>query len=76
MWKKIACARKWPIWKPRAPYPNEAANQQEWATLNRAWSTLQPFVQDAYRHMVVGSTLTGKDLYVISYYRGIDYGES
>ncbi|KKM85764.1 hypothetical protein LCGC14_1285790 [marine sediment metagenome] len=73
MWKSIACARKWPTYRPRVPYPNEAANQNQFAYINKLWASLPAAVQDTYRRMAVGTPWTGKDIYVKCYMSGIQY---
>lgn len=74
-WKGIACARRWPRWKPRTPTPIEATNQQHFAYINRLWSSLPANLKDAYNAMAAPSVYTGKDVLVIAYMKGIDYGQ-
>lgn len=75
LWKGIPCCRKWPVYRPRAPYPGEALNQGAFAYINRLWSQLPANIQALYRDMAVGTPLTGKDLLVMAYMKGLDYGE-
>lgn len=72
VWKDIACARKWPVWRPRAPYPAEAINQQAFAYINKLWSTLPPNIKTAWNDLASGTGLTGKDLSVRAYMAGRD----
>lgn len=75
LWKGVPCARKWPVYRPRSPYPGEAVNQGAFAYINRLWAQLPVQIQDLYRAMAVGTPLTGKDIFVMAYMKGIDYGE-
>jgi len=73
LWKGIPCARRWPRWKKRKPYPAEAANQQAFAYANKLWPTLPPYIRTQYITMAVGTPLRGQDIFVRAYMRGITY---
>lgn len=73
LWKGVPCARMWPIHGKRQPYPDEAAGQQAFSYINKAATTLDPFIIDQYKRMAVGTPLTWKDLLVRSYMKGLDY---
>ncbi len=67
VWKGIPCVRTWPR---KAIYPptQEELNTRiafTWASQN--WQFLSPEVQDAYRAMAAGTTLSGRDLFVKFY---------
>lgn len=69
-WKDIPCVRKWPVWRPRTPGPAEAANQQDFAYINKAWKTLPANIKAQWSSMAGGTGLTGKDLAVRAYMKG------
>lgn len=73
LWKDIPCARKWPIYKPRMPYPGEAANQEDFAYINKTARTISPTLRQVYQRATVGTTYTWKDLLVLCYMAGIPY---
>lgn len=74
VWKGIPCCRKWPTYSPYTPHPSELANQTDFAYINKLWGTVTRAVQNAYREMARPTVYTGKDLFVMAYMKGIDYG--
>jgi len=73
LWKGIPCCRKWPRWQRRQPYPEEKANQDAFAYINKAYINLPTYIKDQWTHMAEGTPLTAKDLFVRAYMSGIDY---
>ncbi len=71
LWKGIPVARKWPIWRPRDPTPDELANQTDFKLINQIASTLPAEIIEAYREMAVSTPFTWKDLLVRGYMRGL-----
>ncbi len=67
----IPVARKWPIWRPREPYAVERSNQDDFARINKAYSTLPVEILTAYKTLAQGTPFTGKDLMVRSFMRGL-----
>lgn len=73
LWKGIPCARKWPTWPKRQAYPEERANQDDFAYANKLFSQLPDYLQQQYRNMAASTSFTGKDLFIRAYMKGIDY---
>ncbi len=71
IWKGIPCARKWPVWRPRAPTPEEKANQDDFTRINQAAIGMPVEFIDAYRTLAQGTPFTWKDLMVRSFMRGL-----
>jgi len=67
VWKGIVCCRSWPV----SPGKRRAASvEAQWPVFTdavRLWPTLTAHVQDAYRTMASGSTLSGRDMMVKMY---------
>jgi len=73
LWKGIPCARKWPHWPPRKPYPTEKANQDAFAHAMELTKTLPTFIIRQYKRMAAGTPFRWQDLFVRSYMSGIRY---
>jgi len=73
LWRGLPCARKWPRWPKRAPYPTEKANQDAFAHAMALTKTLPEFIIDQYKRMVAGTPYRWQDLFVRSYMSGIRY---
>ena len=73
LWMGIACARKWPHYPHREPYPDELANQQAFAYINQQASQLPQYIIDEAKRMATGTDFTWKDLIVRAYMSGIPY---
>ena len=71
LWKGIACARKWPVWRPRAPHYEEWLNQSDFARINQAASSLPEEIITAYKQLAQGTPFTWKDLLVRTFMRGL-----
>lgn len=63
----IPVARRWPRKKRHPPTPGEKAQWPIFADAVSLWNTLTEEVQDAYRKMASGSTLSGRDMMVKMY---------
>ncbi len=67
----VPVARKW----PRSPsLPRSLAVQATWpifAAAVHAWPTLTEEIQDTYRTLAVGSGLSGRDMFIKGYIKGI-----
>lgn len=64
------CVRKWPrkVGHFRAP-----AVQAGWTAFSEAaslWNSLSPEVQDAYKRMAAGTTMSGRDIFTKSFING------
>lgn len=66
-WKGIPCARKWPHWPARAPYPAEKANQDSFAYATKMWRFLPEFLKAQYIDMAVSTPVTGRDIFMRAY---------
>ena len=67
----IPCARSWPR-RPRLPRaPGVEAGYAAFTYAARAWTSLSPQVQDAYRTMAHGGRMSGRDLFARSYIKGL-----
>lgn len=67
VWKGLPCARRWPR-PPRGP--RSLAVQAQWepfAYASRLWTLQSKEVQDAYRSMASGSTMSGRDMSIKLY---------
>lgn len=66
-WRGIPTCRAW----PRSPgHQRAAAVKAQWPIFTaaaREWPLLSKFVQDAYRKMASGSTLSGRDMAIKMY---------
>jgi len=71
LWMGIAVARKWPVWRPRAPHPVELAGQLDFSRINKAAINMPLEFIDAYKWMAQGTPFTWKDLMVRSFMRGL-----
>lgn len=67
----IPCARKWPVWRPREPHPDERVNQDDFTRINQAASSLPLEFITAYKAMAQGTPFTWKDFMVRSFMRGL-----
>lgn len=67
----IPCARKWPVWRTRKPYPDEKANQDDFATISKAATSMPLEFLEAYRELAQGTPFTWKDLMTRTYMRGL-----
>jgi len=67
VWNGINCVRSWPRPPegPRSPAVQATWPAFSWATKN--WQSLSQEVQDAYRAMAAGTSLTGRDLFIKLY---------
>lgn len=67
----VPVARKW----PRSPgHDRSPAVQATWPTFTaavHAWPTLSEEVQSSYREMAMGSGISGRDLFIKGYIKGI-----
>ena len=67
----IICARKW----PKSPgHERSPAVQAQWSNFvnsTRIWKTLSPEIQDAYRQLASGTTLSGYEWFMRGYITGI-----
>lgn len=66
----IPCARKWPLWTKRVPYPAERANQEAFAYAAKMWKGLPEYIKLLYRDMSQGARISGFDMYMKCYMRG------
>lgn len=71
LWMGIPVARMWPVWRKRAPYPSELANQQDFTRINQAAITMPLEFITAYTELAQGTPFTWKDLMVRSFMRGL-----
>ena len=69
----IPCARKWPTWRRRTPYPDELAGQLAFKYINQVAGSLDPWLIDLFIAMAAGTPFTWKDLVVRAYMKGLDY---
>lgn len=70
LWKGIPCARKWPHWPKRVPYPQEKANQDRFAYAVHIWPLLSEYLREMYRQMTVGTDWTPRDIFMRCYLSG------
>jgi len=67
----IPCARRW----PRSPGHKRApAVEAQWSAFSEAsqyWSQLTQDVQDAYNKMASGTGLSGRDMFMRAYIKGL-----
>jgi len=67
----IKCARRW----PRSPGHRRAdAVEAQWPAftyITQKWSTLPSYIQDAYRKMASATGLSGRDMFMRSYLKGL-----
>lgn len=70
LYKGQACARSWPQWKRREPWPDERSNQLIFSYAARMWRYLPQAVRDAYNQMAVSVPVTGRDIFIRSYIKG------
>jgi len=70
-WNGLPVARKW----PRSPgHDRSPAVQATWPIFTaavHAWPTLSPEIQQSYRDLAAGTTLSGRDLFIKGYIHGI-----
>jgi hypothetical protein len=72
-WRGIPVARRWPR-SPRSPRaPAVQAQYNRFIYAAREWPNLSPTVQEAYKKMSQGSGLSGRDIFMKGYIKGI-YG--
>jgi len=73
VYKDTAVARKWPRWHTRESYPAEAANQADFAYVNKLAGSLPEYLINQYKRMAAGTPFSWKDLLVRAYMKGLDY---
>jgi len=66
-WRGLPCARKWPHWPARVPYPAEKIAQDRFAYAMQMWAFLPRYLQDQYRNMAVSASVTARDIFVRAY---------
>ncbi|MBA7633164.1 hypothetical protein ES703_40726 [subsurface metagenome] len=71
LWKGIPVCRKWPVWRKRASYPSEKANQDDFTRINQAAISMPVEFIEAYMELAQGTPFTWKDLMVRSFMRGL-----
>jgi len=71
LWKGIPCARSWPVYHPRQPYPSERTNQEAFSTANHLWPTLDEASQQTYFDLATGTGLSPRDMFVRAYMKGL-----
>ena len=64
------CARMWPTWHKRLPYPNEQANQNVFTYAARSWLELPEYVKLLFQDMAAGIGLNRRDLFMRCYLNG------
>jgi len=67
----IPCCRMWPVWRSRAPHPEEKVNQDDFARINQVAISMPVEFIDAYKELAQGTPFTWKDLMVRSFMRGL-----
>ena len=67
----IPCARKWPHWAKRKPYPAERANQEAFAYAAKMWKDLPEYLKLLYIDMSAGGRFSGFDVYMKCYMCGL-----
>lgn len=72
-WRGIHCARMWPTWRKREPYPDEKANQDAFAYAIRASALASDYIKDRYKEQAQGTPWTWRDLFVRAYMKGLPY---
>ena len=70
LWKGLPCARAWPHWPKRVPYPTEKAAQDRFAYAAKAWALLPEYLKEMYRQMVAGTDFTARDMFTRLYLTG------
>ncbi|MBA7703889.1 hypothetical protein ES703_112686 [subsurface metagenome] len=72
-YKGQPCARKWPHWTEREPYPDEKANQDAFAYITKHATDMPDYVIDQYRAQAAGTPWTWRDLATRAYMKGLPY---
>lgn len=67
LWKGLPVSRCWPISPGKKRSASVEAQWPVFADAVSLWNTLSQEVQDAYRTMASGSTLSGRDMMVKMY---------
>ena len=70
LWKGKACARKWPHWPKRQPYPEEKENQDAFTVAIAAIKLLDENTIEAWKAMAMGTPYTWRDLAIRGYMSG------
>lgn len=71
LWKGIPCARKWPIWPDRKPYPLEKIAQDTFAYSVKSWPAQPEFLRSQFQRMAAGTPFSPRDLFMRSYLSGL-----
>lgn len=71
LWRGIPVARKWPVWRKRAPTAPEKANQDDFMLINQEAIKMPLEFIEAYKALAQGTPFTWKDLMVRSFMRGL-----
>lgn len=66
-WRGLLCARKWPHWPARVPYPAEKVAQERFGYCMRMWAFLPSYLQAQYRNMAVSTGVTARDIFARAY---------
>jgi hypothetical protein len=67
VWKGIACVRSWPRSPGHRRAPAVEAQWSAFAQASKLWNELSPVVQEAYKRMSAGTSLSGRDVFTKSY---------
>jgi len=69
----IPCARSWPKSPGRIRSAAVMAQWQAWRYGSREWTNLSDTMQTHYRRIATNSGLTGRDMFMRAYLRGLYY---
>ena len=69
----LNCARRWPRSPGHRRAPSVEAQWLAFTTATRLWKQLPSHIQDAYRELSHGTTLSGYEWFLRSYISGIIY---
>ncbi len=72
-WKGIPCARMWPTWPKRVPYPAEKANQDDFTYAVKQATLASDYIKDRYKALAAGTPWTWRDLFIRGYMKGLPY---
>lgn len=67
VWNGINCVRSWPRSPGHARTPPVEAGWPAFTFASQNWQNLSPPVQEAYRKMSAGLTMTGRDIFMKLY---------
>lgn len=71
VWKGLPVVRAWPSSPGKRRSASVEAQWPVFADAMRLWTSLSSEVQDAYRAMATGSTMSGRDMFSKTYINGI-----